>query len=152
MDALVVKQRAHSPEAELDSANYPRTEIAAPITVYSRRETDESYTGVIGRERNLRIVNCPDNLQWIAQCFKGGQWRNKSFHCSRQSLIRRYGPLEMILPLPEHHNGLEDEKRCRMCGRIRGKPRGGLARHLFCLIDRTNGAARSLGSAAFRGL
>jgi hypothetical protein len=78
-------------------------------------------------------VNCHDDLQWIVQCFKGGQWRNKSFHRSRQSLIRRYGPLEIILALPDHHDGLEDERRCRMCGRVRGKPRGGLARYLFCL-------------------
>jgi hypothetical protein len=27
------------------------------------------------------------------------------FHRARQSLIRRYGPLDMILALPEHHDG-----------------------------------------------
>jgi hypothetical protein len=42
----------------------------------------------------------------------------------------------MILALPEYHDGSEDEKRCRVCGRIRGWPKGGLARHLFCLSDR----------------
>ena len=111
MDALVEKCRlnhAHSPEPALDSLATPRAEIAAPITVYSRRGTDENYKGVIAREGELRIVNCPDDLQWIVQCFKGGQWRNRSFHRSRQSLIRRYGPLEMILALPEHHDGFKD--------------------------------------------
>ena len=139
MHGLVEKrllEPAHSPEDGLDSANYQQIEIAAPITVYSRRETDENYSGVISREADLRIVNCPDDFQWIVQRFKGGQWRNNSFHRSRQSLIRRYGPLEMILALPEHHDGLEDEKRCGVCGRIRGWPKGGLARHLFCLSDR----------------
>ena len=81
--------------------------IAAPITVYSRRETDEHYEGVISRNGDLRIVNCPNNLQWIAQRFNGGQWRNKSFHRERLSLVRRYGPLKIILALPEHHDGAE---------------------------------------------
>jgi len=72
---------------------------AAPITVDSRRETDENYKGIISREGDLRIVNCPDDLQWIVQRFKGGQWRNSSCRRSRQSLIRRYGPLGMILAL-----------------------------------------------------
>ena len=138
MEALVEKclEPAHSREPELDSSKSPQGEIAAPITVYSRRETDENYKGVIAREGELRIVNCSDDLQWIVQRFKGGQWRNNSFHRSRQSLIRRYGPLGMTLALPEHHDNLEDESRCGMCGRIRGKPRGGLVRHLFCLADR----------------
>jgi hypothetical protein len=135
MDGLVEKCRlepAHSREAESDSSKSPQGEMAAPITVYRRRETDENYKGVIIREGDLRIVNCSYDLQWIFQCFKGGQWRNKSFHRSRQSLIQRYGPLKMILALPGHHDGSVDEKRCRICGRIRGKPRGGFARHLFC--------------------
>ena len=66
MDALVEKrllERAHSPEPRLDSPNYTRGEIAPPITVYSRRETDENYNGVIAREAELRIVKCPDDLQ-----------------------------------------------------------------------------------------
>jgi hypothetical protein len=65
MDALVEKRRlnpAHSPEPGLDSLTTPRAEMAAPITVYSRRETDGSYKGVISRDGNLRIVNCPDDL------------------------------------------------------------------------------------------
>jgi hypothetical protein len=52
MDALVEKyvpEPAHSPEPELDSTNSPRDEIAAPITVYSRQETDKTYKGVIAR-------------------------------------------------------------------------------------------------------
>ena len=59
MQSLVEKclsECAHSPEARLESANYPRVEIAAPITVYSRRETDERYDGVVSREGDLRIV------------------------------------------------------------------------------------------------
>ena len=100
MEALVEKclEPAHSREPELDSSKSPQGEIAAPITVYSRRETDENYKGVTAREGELRIVNCSDDLQWIVQRFKGGQWRNNSFHRSRQSLIRRYGPLGMTLP------------------------------------------------------
>jgi hypothetical protein len=139
MDSSVEKcllDPAHSPAPGLDSLISPQVEIGAPITVYSRRETDESYRGVLSREEDLRIVNCPDDLQWIVQCFKGGQWRNKSFHRSRQSLIQRYGPLKMILALPAHHDSFEDERRCRICGRIEGKPKVGLARHLFCLADR----------------
>jgi hypothetical protein len=139
MDALVEKcplEPAHNPETKPDSSSTPRNEIAASITVYSRRETDENYKGVIAGEGGLRIVNCPDDLQWIVQCFEGGQWRNKSFHRSRHSLIRRYGSLKMLLALPERHDSFEDERRCRVCGRIKGKPKVGLARHLFCLSDR----------------
>jgi hypothetical protein len=106
---------------------------AAPITVYSRRETDESYQGAISREGDLRIVNCRDDIQWIVQRLSGGQWRNKSFHRSRLSLICRYGPLEIILSLPEHHDGfVEAIPRCKVCGRILSKPTQGLPRHLFC--------------------
>jgi hypothetical protein len=38
----------------------------APATVYGRQESDENYKGVISREGHLRIVNCPDDIQWIA--------------------------------------------------------------------------------------
>jgi hypothetical protein len=137
MDALVDKYApdpAHSPEPELDSSNPPQSEIAAPITVYSRRETDKNYKGVIAREGELRIVNCPADIQWIMQCFKGGQWRNKSFHRSRHSLIRRYGPLAMILALPEHHLSYEDERRCRVCGQGQAKER--VSTSPICLADR----------------
>jgi hypothetical protein len=50
----------------LDSSTSPQAKMAAAITVYSRRDTDEGYKGVISREGNLRIVNCPDDLQWIS--------------------------------------------------------------------------------------
>ena len=125
-------EAAHSLAPCRDTQSPREDETSAPITVYSRRETDERYKGVISRDENLRIINCPNDLQWIVQCFKGGQWRNKSFHRSRQSLIRRYGPLEMILGLPEHHDSLDDERRCRVWGRIKGEPTSGLARYLFC--------------------
>jgi hypothetical protein len=141
MNALVEKcllERAHSPEPRLDSSKSPEQETAAPITVYSLRETDENYKGVIAREGELRIVNSADDLQWIVQRFRGGQWRNNSFHRSRQSLIRGYGPLEMILALPEHHDDLRDEMLCAVRGRLQGRPKGGLVRHLFCLSDRKN--------------
>ena len=42
---------------------YPELPSAAPITVYGRRETDEDYEGVIARHGDLRIVNCPDDIQ-----------------------------------------------------------------------------------------
>ena len=77
---------------------------AAPAMVYGRGETDEDYEGEIARAGALRIVNCPHNLQWIFQSFSGGRWRNKSFHRERTSLVNRYGPIKMILALPEHHN------------------------------------------------
>jgi hypothetical protein len=143
MDKCLI-EHAHSPETGLDSTNYPQIEIAAPITVDSRRETDENYKGIIACEGELRIVKCPNDLQWIVQCFKGGQWRNKSFHRSRQSLIRGYGPLKMILALPEHHDDLRDEMRCAVCGRLQGRPKGGLVRHLFCLSDRKNKSPEAL--------
>jgi hypothetical protein len=112
----------------------PEEPIAAPITLYSRRETDESYEGAIARQGDLRIVDCKDGIQWIAQRFTGGQWRNKSFHRTRLSLLRRYGPLEMISALPEHHDGfVEMVPRCNVCGRIATKPTRGLPRHMFCI-------------------
>jgi hypothetical protein len=147
MNELVEKcllEGAHSPEPGLDSSTSPKAEMAAPITVYSRQETDENYKGVICRDGKLRIVNCRHDLQWIVQWFKGGQWRNSSFHRSRQSLIRGYGPLEMILALPEHHDDLWDEMRCAVCGRLQGRPKGGLVRHLFCLSDRKNKSPEAL--------
>ena len=126
-------EAAHSVEPAPTSPPSPEEAIAAPITVYSRRETDEGYEGVIVRDGDLRIVNCLDDIQWIAQRFTGGQWRNKSFHRSRLSLVRRYGPLEIILALPEHHDGFVDlVNRCRICGRIATKPTDELPRHLFC--------------------
>jgi hypothetical protein len=71
------------------------------------------------------------------QRFSGCQWRNKSFHRTRQSLARRYDPLEIISALPEHHDGfVEATPRCKVCGRIATKPIGGLPRHLFCLAER----------------
>jgi hypothetical protein len=128
---------APSPECLGEVAPATEEVIEAPITVYSRRETDESYEGVIARDEDLRIVNCPDDLQWIVQRFTGGQWRNKSFHRTRQSLIQRYGRLDMLLALPEHHDGfVEAIPRCKVCGRINSKPTGMLPRHMFCLAER----------------
>jgi hypothetical protein len=132
-------EAAHSVEPAPTSPPSPEEAIAAPITVYSRRETDEAYEGVIARSGDLRIVNCPDDIQWIVQRFTGGQWRNKSFHRSRHCLVRRYGALEMILALPERHDGdkpLIDSPHCNLCGRWKCKPRGGLPRHMFCLEAR----------------
>ena len=87
-----------------DTQPLQEEDTPAPATVYGRQESDESYEGVISREGDLRIVNCPDDIQWIAQRRTGGRWRNKSFHRTRRSLIQRYGPLEMILALPEHYD------------------------------------------------
>ena len=116
-----------------DTQSSPEEETPAPATVYGRQESDESYEGVISREGDLRIVNCRDDIQWIVQRLTGGRWRNKSFHRTRASLIQRYGPLEMILALPEHHDGfVEAIPRCKFCGRIKSKPSGGLPRHTFC--------------------
>jgi hypothetical protein len=120
-----------------DTQSSPEEETPAPATVYGRQESDESYEGVISREGDLRIVNCRDDLQWIFQRFRGSKWRSESFHRSRHSLIRRYGPLQIILVLPEHHDGFVDVvPRCQVCGRIKSKPTAGLQRHLFCVAER----------------
>jgi hypothetical protein len=109
----------------------------APATVYGRQESDESYEGVVCREGDLRIINCRDDIQWIAQRLTGGRWRNKSFHRTRRSLVQRYGSLEIIMALPEHHDGfVEVISRCKVCGRIKSKPTAGLPRHMFCLAVR----------------
>ena len=100
-----------------------KASTAAPATVYSRRETDEDYERVIARTGSLRVVKCPDDIQLIVQSFRGGRWRNKSYHRHRYSLVRRYGPL-----LPDD----DFDDRCNICGRDRAKPRSGLPRHLFC--------------------
>jgi len=119
-----------------DTQPLQEEDTPAPATVYGRQESDESYEGVISREGDLRIVNCPDDIQWIAQRRTGGRWRNKSFHRTRRSLIQRYGALEMILALPEHHDGFIEVPRCGVCGRIATKPTGVLPRHMFCLAFR----------------
>ena len=124
------------PEPREESQSCPEKETPAPATVYGRQESHESYEGVTSREGDLRIVNCPDDIQWIAQRRTGGRWRNKSFHRTRRSLIQRYGPLEMILALPEHHDGFIEVPRCGVCGRIATKPTGVLPRHMFCLAFR----------------
>ena len=120
-----------------DTQPLQEEDTPAPATVYGRQESHESYEGVTSREGDLRIVNCPDDIQWIAQRRTGGRWRNKSFHRTRRSLIQRYGPLEMILALPEHYDGfVEVIPRCQVCGRIKSKPTAGLQRHLFCVAER----------------
>ena len=47
---------AHTVELVPTSSPFSVDAIAAPITVYSRRETDERYDGVVSREGDLRIV------------------------------------------------------------------------------------------------
>jgi hypothetical protein len=89
---------------------------------------------VICRDGDLRIVNCRDDIQWIVQRLTGGRWRNKSFHRTRRSLVQHYGSLEIIMSLPEHHDGfVEVTPRCKLCGRIKSQSTGGLPSHLFCL-------------------
>src|SRR4029450_4034180 len=88
-----------------DTQSSPEEKTPAPATVYGRQESDESYEGVVCREGDLRIINCRDDIQWIAQRLTGGRWRNKSFHRTRRALIRRYGPLEVVLGLPGDHGG-----------------------------------------------
>ena len=56
-------EAAHIVEPAPTSPPSPEEAIAAPITVYGRRETDEDYEGVIARDGDLRIVNCPDDIQ-----------------------------------------------------------------------------------------
>jgi hypothetical protein len=117
-----------------DTQPLQEEETPAPATVYSRRETHENYDGVVSREGDLRIVNCSNDIQWIAQRLTGGRWRNKSFHRTRRSLVQHYGSLEIIMSLPEHHDGfVEVTPRCKLCGRIKSQSTGGLPSHLFCL-------------------
>ena len=129
--------RDSRPEVTPEVDGRAEEETEAPITVYGRRETDESYEGMICSDGDLRIVDCKDSIQWIAQRFTGGQWRNQSFHRTRASLITRYGPLKMILALPEHHDGfVEMVPRCKVCKRWKLLPRDGLTRHMFCIAVR----------------
>ena len=51
----------------------PGGETPAPATVYGRQESHESYEGVTSREGDLRIVNCPDDIQWIANRWQMAQ-------------------------------------------------------------------------------
>jgi hypothetical protein len=44
---------------------------------------------------------------------------------------------EALNALPPRIDGLVDnEPRCDDCGRIKSKPRPGLPRHLFCIVER----------------
>jgi len=70
-EAMNDLEAAHIVEPAPTSPPSPEEAIAAPITVYSRRETEEGYEGVIARGGDLRIVNCPDDIQWIVQRFTG---------------------------------------------------------------------------------
>ena len=74
----------------------------------THRETDESYRGVVACCDSVRVITCPDNLQWIIQRRSGTSWRSFTFHRERQSLIRclaKLGfPLETITLLPAHYD------------------------------------------------
>jgi hypothetical protein len=73
MNDVELIEPAQRPDPKLACPPCPEEPIAAAITVYSRRETDESYEGVISCEGDLRIINCPDDIQWIVQRLSGGQ-------------------------------------------------------------------------------
>jgi hypothetical protein len=111
--------------------------IFSPKEPPRRNETEEDYDRIISRDGDLRLIDCRDGIQWIMQRRSGSEWRNKSFHRTRRSLVQRYGQLKMFSELPEQHDGyVEVFPRCKVCGRIKRKPTGGLPRHMFCLAER----------------
>jgi hypothetical protein len=57
-------EAAHSLAPCRDTESPRQDETSASITVYSCRETEENYDGVVSREGDLRIVK-------LARCFEG---------------------------------------------------------------------------------
>jgi hypothetical protein len=49
-----------------------------------------------------------DELQWILQCQHGNRWRDRSFCCTREALIRcirEHAEIDAGLNFPAHHPG-----------------------------------------------
>jgi hypothetical protein len=110
--------------------------------VVSHRERDSAYPAVARLSDSLRVIDCKDGIQWILQRRRGDRWCGVAYCRRRDALIRESVKLlghvpDALLALPEHHDGLSDiGPRCAVCGGLRGKPRPGLPRHLFCKADR----------------
>jgi hypothetical protein len=145
---MTLKAPAHvsefnEPEVEQSRQEGPcEARIHLPEALTSHRERDEGYPAVVRLGDTVRVIDCKDGIQWILQRRYGDQWRGVAFCRRRDTLIREAKKLlghvsEALLSLPEHHDGLSDDaSRCGVCGRLRGRPKGGLPRHLFCLAVR----------------
>jgi hypothetical protein len=126
--------------------------IHVPEATTSHRERDDSYPTVVRLSDTVRVIDCKDGIQWILQRRYGDQWRGIAFCRRRDTLIREAKTLlgevpQVLMSLPEHHDGfVEVTPRCKVCGRIKNKPTGGLPRHLFCLAERKS--AQCMAEAA----
>ena len=89
----------------LEEANGAPICLQTPL--HSHRETDETYP-VIAKVGKVRVINCKDNLQWIVQKRRGGQWHGLSFCRTREVLIRdvrrrlRERESDPLPPVPAH--------------------------------------------------
>lgn len=54
----------------------------------THHELGVDYARVLLSDQLNRVVACRDQRQWIIQAFRGGQWRNLTFHVTRASLVR----------------------------------------------------------------
>ena len=67
--------------------------VTEPSQGVSHRERDDAYHTVIVRlNGSWRVIVCKDGIQWVLQFVKisrrGSNWRARSFHRSRDALIR----------------------------------------------------------------
>ncbi|SJM33056.1 hypothetical protein [Mesorhizobium delmotii] len=59
----------------------------APMT---NKETSNNYGDIIVTLNDTtRIINCPNNIQWIVQTLSGRRWRSCSFWRRRDALINQ---------------------------------------------------------------
>jgi hypothetical protein len=117
--------------------------IHPPRALTSHRETDDAYPVLFQLDPKTRVINCKDNIQWILQRRRGAKWQGVASCRTRDALIRearRLGAVsEPLNALPERQDGLiNTEPLCDDCGRIKSKPRPGLPRHLFCIVERAS--------------
>jgi hypothetical protein len=81
--------------------------VFRPLT--SHRETDDAYPAVAKLSDRVRVIECPDGIQWILQRRRGARWNGVSFCRTRSALIREaakvlgYVPLG-LMALPEHYD------------------------------------------------
>jgi hypothetical protein len=134
--------------------NASAARIHVPEALPSHRERDGGYPTVARLSDTVRVIECKDGLQWILQRRSGDQWKGLAYCRTRAALLREASGLlghvpEVLLQLPEHHDGfIEEVPRCGICGRIATKPIGALPRHMFCIAVRkpavTSGSVPSL--------
>lgn len=110
----------------------------------SHRERDHDYRAIVADlDDKTRVIECVDGLQWILQRLRGDRWFAIAYCQTRDPLIREATKAlsgaapEALFALPPRLDELEDDAaRCHVCGALRGKPRGRLPRHMFCIVDR----------------